>query len=306
VPIAPAGYGPATQDTSLPSDPNTGLISIWSDPTNLPASDSKAFWDSNIWFGDGLKTVQNGNPDSSVSAPHSKGGPTFDDVGNPAKSHTASFDQNMSARDLMKQFAAMAGNPNMAGQWQSIQALLKQGNWYGSSTTTVQGGWNPQSEKALADALYSYIQVSQGAGVAINFQQYLADVAAKTAANGGGASGGGSSSPLLTDQGKLTRYAQMAAQNSLGRSLTKDELTKFVDQFHNEQINSYTQAAGHNGLSAQKDDPRSSAIDFVTSNNQPEFQQHQTQGYADAFLNMFLPSTSAAPNVPLDPQAVGY
>jgi hypothetical protein len=156
--------------------------------------------------------------------------------------------------------------------------------------------------------MYSYLQVSQGAGVAINFQQYLANVAAQTAANGGGTSGGGSSSPLLTDPDTLTRYAQMAAANSLGRALTKDELTKFIDQFHNEQINSYTQAAGHNGLSAMKDDARSSAIGFVTSNNQPEFQQHQIQGYTDAFLNMFLPSggPSAAPNVPVDPQAIGY
>jgi hypothetical protein len=100
----------------------------------------------------------------------------------------------------------------------------------------------------------------------------------------------------------------MAAANSLGRALTKDELTKFIDQFHNEQINSYTQAANHNGLSAQKDNSRAAAIDFVTTNNQPEFQQHQIQGYTDAFLNMFLPSggPSAAPNVPVDPQAVGY
>jgi hypothetical protein len=194
----------------------------------------------------------------------------------------------------------------MAGQWQSIQALLKQGNWYGSSTTTVQGGWNPQSEKALADALYSYIQVSQGAGVPINFQQYLANVAAQTAANGGGTSGGvGSSTPLLTDPDTLTMYAQRAAVAALGHALDKGQLQTFIDQFHNEQINSFTDAANHNGLSAQKEDARASAINFATTGaNQQEFDRHQTTGYVDAFMNMLSPNS--APNMNVDPRAVGY
>jgi hypothetical protein len=306
VPIAPAPLPNGTQDASLPSDPTTGLISIWTDPTNLPSSDSKAFWDTSIWYDNGTKTASNSNPDGSVAAPHSRGGPTFDDVGSPSKSHSVSFDNNMSAAEVMKQYAAMSQRDPLG--FAAIQKELQAAGFYGASTTAVLGGFNSQTEKALADAMYQYIKVAQGSGTPVNFSDFLRNTAAANQGINGNVPGasGGSSAPILTDPDTLTRYAQMAAANSLGRSLTKDELTKFIDQFHNEQINSYTQAAGHNGLSAMKDDPRSSAIGFVTTNNQPEFEQHQIQGYTDSFLNMFLPSNSAAPNTPVDPQAIGY
>jgi hypothetical protein len=307
VPIAPAPLPNGTQDASLPSDPTTGLISIWTDPTNLPSSDSKAFWDTSIWYDNGTKTASNSNPDGSVAAPHSRGGPTFDDVGSPSKSHSVSFDNNMSAAEVMKQYAAMSQRDPLG--FAAIQKELQAAGFYGASTTAVLGGFNSQTEKALADAMYQYIKVAQGSGTPVNFSDFLRNTAAANQGINGNMSGGsgGSSTPLLTDPDELTRYAQMAAQNSLGRSLSKQELNSFIDQFHNEQIQSYTDAANHNGLSAQKDNSRAAAIDFVTTNNKPEFEQHQIQGYTDSFLNMFLPSsTSAAPQVPVDPQAVGY
>jgi hypothetical protein len=307
VPIAPAPLPNGTQDASLPSDPTTGLISIWTDPTNLPSSDSKAFWDTSIWYDNGTKTASNSNPDGSVAAPHSRGGPTFDDVGSPSKSHSVSFDNNMSAAEVMKQYAAMSQRDPLG--FAAIQKELQAAGFYGASTTAVLGGFNSQTEKALADAMYQYIKVAQGSGTPVNFSDFLRNTAAANQGINGNVPGasGGSSTPILTDPDTLTRYAQMAAQAALGRSLSKQELNSFVDQFHQQQVQSYTDAANHNGLSSMKDDPRASAIGFVTSTNKPEFEQHQIQGYTDSFLNMFLPSsTSAAPSPTMDPQGIGY
>jgi hypothetical protein len=217
-----------------------------------------------------------------------------------------SFDQNEPVSKIMDHYAAMSVNDPLS--FAALQKELLDAGFYGPPGTTILGGMKQQTQDALIKAMRQYLQVSQ-TGTGQSFTKFLAgEAAANIGINGNvpGSAGSGSSTPILTDPDTLTRYAQMAAENALGRALTKNELTKFVDQFHNEQINSYTQAAGHNGLSAMKDDPRSSAIDFVTSNNQPEFEQHQIQGYADSFLNMFLPSSSAAPNVSVDPQAVGY
>lgn len=217
-----------------------------------------------------------------------------------------SFDQNQPVTKIMDHYAAMSRNDPML--FAALQKELLDAGFYGPPGTTVLGGMKQQTQDALIKAMHQYLQVSS-TGTADSFTKFLAsEAAANIGINGNapGAGGTGSSAPLLTDPDTLSRYAQMAAQNALGRALTKNELTKFVDQFHNEQINSYTQAAGHNGLSSQKDDPRSSAINFVTSNNTQEFGQHQIQGYTDTFLNMFLPQGSAAPNVSVDPTAVGF
>jgi hypothetical protein len=99
---------------------------------------------------------------------------------------------------------------------------------------------------------------------------------------------------------------QKAAQAALGRNLSQPELTQFIDQFHQQQIDSFNQSYSGTGNPVDKSDPRSSASAFVSQDFKPEMQKHQVQGYADAFLNMFLTGPSSAPNVNVDQTNVGY
>jgi hypothetical protein len=278
------------------SVPNvTGTATIWNLPSDLNNKE--------IWFDTGY------THSSATGAPQVKNREVAveDKYGTGAQG--GSFDQNQTAEQIMNHYAAMSRNDPLA--FAALQKELADGGFYGPPSTTVIGGFKKQTQDALKTAMLQFLQ--QGStGVAQNFTQFLASEASVNRGINGNipgqsGSGGGSSTPLLTDPDELTRYAQMAAQNSLGRSLSKQELNSFIDQFHMQQIQSYTDAANHNGLSSMKDDPRASAIGFVTSTNKPEFEQHQIQGYTDSFLNMFLPSsTSAAPSPTMDPQGIGY
>lgn len=282
-----------TTQSSFPVDPGTGMVLLWDLPSGVTSSEANAWWNTRVWF-------DTGHHPSSVAVPGA-------DERNKTKVQTPASQQILaSAADIMKQYAAESQNDPVG--FAALQKQLQQAGFF-KGASQVYGGWNDQTEQALADALYQYTKVAQGSGVGLNFKQFLANQAISNLAINGntpGGGSGGSSSPILADTDTLTRYAQMAAQNALGRALTASELSKFVSEFHNQQIQSYTDAANHNGLSAVKDDPRSSAIGFVEQNNPTEFGQHQVQGYSDAFLNMFLPSGSSAPNVSVDPTAIGY
>ena len=214
------------------------------------------------------------------------------------------------ALDLMKKYAALgsSSNPSDRQAFANLQQQLLALGAYGTSGSTNLvrfGTWTDLDAQAMLRVFKSYQQVAgkDGAGQPISFEEYVNQAAAQSAANGQ-AGGTGSSNPvLLTDPDTLKRYAQMAAQAALGRNLTADQLSTFVDQFHQQQISA---AGAPGGALVDKNDPRASAIDFVTQQNSQEFGQHQVQGYTDSFLNMFLPNSSAAPNVNVDPTAVGY
>lgn len=210
------------------------------------------------------------------------------------------------AESLMKQFAAMAYND--PSKFVALQTALAQGPWV--SGLKVTGAFDPDTEKALAAAMGQYLKTSEGANVPVTFKDFILQSAQTNQTlnptNGAGGTGGTSSRPELTDPDTLVMYAQKAAQAALGRSLSSDEVNSFVNEFHSQQQSSFNNALQGNGPVVDKNDPRASAIGFVTSQHQQEFSQHQTQGYTDAFLNMFLGGTSAAPNVNVDSSAVGY
>jgi hypothetical protein len=289
VPVNPDGSPINYGSIVTPTDPN---ISIW----NLPSSVAG----KNIWF-----DTAHGTADTQAQSRLARANPgdNVKVIGAPTSSEIQT-----SAEDVMAQYAAMSKND--ANAFRDLQHNLYDAGFYGKSATPPSPIWNKDTANALSAAIEAYYQLSHGAGVAISFKDWVAqganDARAAGATPGAGSGGAGSSAPILTDPDTLQRYAQMAAQAALGRNLTPGQLGKFIDTFHQQQVDSYTQAAGHNGLAAQKDDPRSSAINYVTSTNQPEFEQHQISGYTDAFLNMFLPSGSSAPNQNVDPTAVGY
>lgn len=299
----PPDYGGAANATSTTS---SGTTDIW----GLPKDDSN----TSIWY----DTQNVPQSTQQVMGEHSGGGTYVQ----PA----STMQVDMSAQQLMQQYAAMSQND--PGAYQSVQKLLFQAGYYGD-TKYVYGTWS-QTEAALARAVSDYIKITSGpnnsgsgAAVGVSFTQYLQNVAQQSAGNGtpgapGAAAGGAGATPTpqviaLTDPDTLTRYAQMAAQNALGRSLKPNEISAFVNEFHQQQVN----AGESKGLlredktggvygQVERGDARSAAVDYVTTAHPHEFAQHQIQGYTDAFLNMFLPNGSAAPNVQVDPQAVGY
>lgn len=223
-----------------------------------------------------------------------------------------------SALDIMKHYAAMGTSADRSTRqaFANLQYEMLAMGAYGTSGSTQlfrPGVWTDLDAQALLKVMRSYQQVagSDGAGQPISFEEYINQAAAQAAANGqasGGGSGSGGlpSTPVLTDPDTLTMYAQRAAQAALGHSLSKDQLSAFINTFHQSQADAYQDAVKGNGPTVDKNDPRASAIAYVANNFQHDYQQHQIQGYTDAFLNMFLGGASAAPNVNVDAQAVSY
>jgi hypothetical protein len=285
-----------TQSKGIPVD-NTGMVSLWNLPSYmLSTNGNKA---PVLWFDTGHHAEK-----VHVPGPGEHSGPGSDIT------QVHSFDINATPEQIMKQFAAMSQNDPQG--FQAIQKQLADAGFYGS-TSNVYGGWNKQTEGALRDAMIQYLKVSQGAGAAVSFTQFLANSSGENLANGVNPAGGGSASstakvphPTLTDPDQLTFYAQKAAQAALGRNLSQAELTQFIDQFHQQQIDSFNQSYSGTGNPIDKTDARSSASAFVSQDFKPEMQKHQVQGYADAFLNMFLTGPSSAPNVNVDQTNVGY
>jgi len=93
-----------------------------------------------------------------------------------------SFNINMTAEQAMKQFAAMSQNDPLG--FAAFQKELEASGFYGSASK-VYGGWNGQTETAIADAMSQYLKVSEGAGVALSFRDFLSHQAeANTGING--------------------------------------------------------------------------------------------------------------------------
>lgn len=209
-----------------------------------------------------------------------------------------------------------AGDRQSFDGYLNIQKMLYYAGYFGQTSYDKihAGQWTPQTQNALVDALTAFDQ-AQKAGVPLDFNSFLEQNAKGAAAAGGGfygedgagGSGGGgggrASGPTLADSETLRLTAQEAAQSALARNLTPDELTRFVDQFHQAQITAFNTAAG--GGSPTDADPRAEAIRFVVGNHGKEYQQNQIQDYTNAFLNLFLPGESQRPDLNIDPTFAG-
>jgi hypothetical protein len=271
--------GGITGQSAIPTD-SSGSVDIWNMPSFLKGH--VFWWDSGETKQSGgqSRTANNGQdlvPGQTVpiDKPHS-------------------FDINASAESIMKQFTAMAYNK--PAEFQALQAALAQGPW--ASNLKLSGVNDAQTEGALAKAMTQYLKLTEGAGVAISFKQYILD-----AAQGGpgglgqtntpGGSGGGMSSVSLTDPAELMAQAQSAASASLGHVLTHDELSRFVDNFHAAQTAAQHKAGSiYDGMSAGAE-----ANQFAQQSDPQGFANHQAQGYMDSFVNMFLSGNEARGNV---------
>lgn len=268
--------------SSVPVD-SSGMLQVWDLPKWMTAKNAPEIWYDTRHTTEHLHELapgENGGPGYDVNVPHS-------------------FDVRRSAVDLMKEFAAMSQNDPM--KFAAIQKALADGNFYGSAST-IYGGWNIQTERALAGAMESYLKVSEGAGVPVSFMQYLANTATANqqingnAGNGMGGSHGSAITPKpeLADPMALRATVQSAAQAALGETLKPSEVNRFVNEFHRletQQFNNHLQ-----GASYTNPDMTTAAEQFVAQNNTQGAEQYNARGYMDALLNTLLPSSSAPPN----------
>ena len=272
--------GGITGQAAIPVD-SSGAVDEW----NLPS-----FLRGHIfWWDSGTKPQSGGQSQTANNGQDAVAGKTVPID----KPH--SFDINASAEQIMKQFAAMSYND--PAQFYSVQTALAQGPW--SSGMKPTGTFDGDTETALAKAMAQYLKLTESAGVSVSFKQYLINAAEGGVGgigmtnNPGGSGSGGMSTVSLTDPAELIAQAQQAAQAALGHALTKDQLNRFVDNFHSAQTAAQHKAGSiYDGMSAPAE-----ADQFVQQNNAQEFSNHQAQGYMDAFMNMFLPSGSQRGNV---------
>jgi len=314
---APAPGLPPNFPTSVPTG---GTVDIWNLPkyiTDYEKSSQGAAKPFNMGSTSVTRQVQAGGAAPGLDYYGHKN-PGSPGITSPV---TTTTQQYSSAEDIMKQFSAMSYNDPSA--FLSLQAMLHQAGYLPGNP---QAGFTAETQKAIAAAMVEYIQLSHGAGVPVPFftgdphnPGFLERKAATNLQQNPPKPGAGVAPPIKpviqeTDPQTLALYAQKAAQAALGRDLSKEDLQKFIDSYHQEEATaqqsaySATQAAQHGGNPAaviDKNDPRASAISYATAGHEQEFGQHQITGYTDAFLNMFLSGASAAPNMNVDPTAVG-
>ena len=305
---------------NFPTVPAGGTVDIWNLPkyiTDIEHSSQGSKTPFNMGYTSQTRNVYAGSS-----------GPGLDYFGHKTASGggiqtpiTTTTQQWRSAEDIMKQFAGLSYNDPAA--FLAIQALLHQAGYLPGNP---QAGFTAETQKAVAAAMVEYLQLTKGAGTPVPFftgdphnpgflerkaQTNMAQNPPKPAAGQGPPQ-----KPVIqeTDPQTLALYAQKAAQAALGRDLSKEDLQKFIDSYHAQEqaaqqgAYSAAQTAAQGGNPAaviDKNDPRASAISYATAGHEQEFGQHQIQGYADTFLNMFLGGASAAPNVNVDPTAVG-
>lgn len=309
----PASYDPAggligaggtntSTDTTINSDgtPNYGSII----PTSVRTDTSGAIdvWNLPSWVYDYEKQVakpiywtenpEGGNGTNTDIAPQFNNRAFRKANGLPEEmDKPQSFDTNVSAEELMKQFAAM--DPS---QLQPLQGLLANGPWGASKNYVASGVFDQNTEQMLSNAIVQYLKVSRGAGKAISFMQFLTDGATSNVANGGGVNGsggtgGGAGQVInLTDPAQIRSAAQQAAQEALGHVFTNSELDSFVNSFQAQQTAAQQVSGGQD--STMPDLTAEAMQEAQTGANAQEFSNHQALGYMDTFLNMFLPSGS--------------
>jgi hypothetical protein len=270
-------------NTPTPTD-STGAIDVWNMPDFLKG---KVIWFDTGHVAAGKKTVVTGGRTPGVP----DGGTTTIMT----KAHSKLI--NMTAEQVMKQFAAMSQNDPMG--FAAIQKELQAAGHY-QGAKTIYGGWNGQTEAAIADALTQYVKVSEAAGVAENFRTFLDHQAqANTGINGNGQDPQAGPTVNLDDPEKLRQDAMTAAQAALGKGLSEDELNKFVAQFQGAQSSFQTAAqtpSVHGNTQIQPDEP-AQAMAFAQHADPQGYANHQATGYMSALMNLFLPSQDARPTI---------
>lgn len=231
-----------------------------------------------------------------------KGAPEHQNVGGGGAHYAASTDMYSSAQAILNGLVSMSQTDKAQFvQWQQEMAAA---GHYGT-TAPIYGTWTAKDGDALGEALRGYLQVEQsaklaGTPVAQSFWDWLGTSAQAGVAN---QTKGVTTQVQLADPTELTRYFNAAVSSSLGRNATPDELNKFISAYHANETVQQQEPAGTPQTAV---DPRGQALQAAHTLDPTGFQNHQTTGYMDSFLNMFLPQNSQVAQTPTDTNSITY
>ena len=215
------------------------------------------------------------------------------------------------ALQAMNYFMGLYGSDRP--QFNGVREMLANAGYYGSDEISrvvnrAAGTWDAD---ALHKAMLDYTGWSKQTGSPTTFVEWLQggqgnkNLGGNSAMGSYGGGGGAGGTVSLTDPSQITMYAQRAARASLGQELTPDQLNQFISQFHTEEQANQT-AAMTGAAKVNSSDARSESIQYIKQNFQPQMEQHESQGYMNALLNLFLPNQDQRSAINTDPNAVSY
>lgn len=151
------------------------------------------------------------------------------------------------------------------------------------------GVYTPADATAMKYAFTGYIGVfNPKSPNPVSFATYLAHAQAQMKANGGvgggGGAGGGRAPLSLTDPAELEQTLQSAAQQDLGRNLSKAEVGVFVKAFHGKERSAYNSAGA--GGTYTSPSVSGQALDEVDAGHSAEEGQKLTASYMDEISSM--------------------
>ena len=260
---------------------SSGQVTLWDIPKELQGSKVRIFYDI--------------RDTAAANQTITEGGPRYT-PGTPAKSH----DVMLPVSQVYADIAAKSYTDPAA--FLAIQKALADGNF---GTVKATGQFDYETEKALGNALTQWYKLAHGAGVPVDFTQYLLDSASRANALGSGSSGS-SSTKLPTyrvdDPTYIRAAAQSAFEAAVGKSATKEQLNAFVKQFQQAQKTYESTQAGGTGTSP---DLSTDAMAYAQQQDPQAYGRYQHASYMDALVNMFAPSGSGRPSVSPTPSATG-
>ena len=193
---------------------------------------------------------------------------------------TATQPQGTTANEFYKQFVTNSQKNQTA--YIAQQKAMYNAGFYGSNKPAY-GSYGPADDNAMKAALQSYSPV-QSVHPGLSFNQYLDQLKAA----GAGKIAGPKRAPLTisyTDPETLKATLNSAAENALGRGLTKHELDAFVGAFHSKEA-AFQRGAYNNDKSVTNPDASGEAQAYIGSHNQVEAKQAASAGYLDQISRM--------------------
>lgn len=172
-------------------------------------------------------------------------------------------------------------------QFRKIQQTLFQGGFYGPNKAPRDirfGAWDEETKNAIILAIKGTLQLADS-GVRTSFFNFIQDRAdnAKKA---------GTDKPQVvnqfTDLATLRQNIQSAAQQSLGRDLTEDEIQPFYAAFHSQEVDANAAANDQTSsvVNVTRPDAGAEAQQFLDDNFQSAEHQQRGAQYLQALEQM--------------------
>lgn len=283
---------PTNSNTSLPTVPDyIGAAADTSGTTTIPNAND--IWGLGALYGEpvllGVDYPGNDNAERVGYKPGMTG------MSQASDEFSKTQDMMSQLSDLYaQQGAERQKTPGATTAYEQLQMLLYYSGAYGSTAQKDVhfGQYDKATQDAMKQALNDYEVVTNVAKTPMTFADFLnqnATMGQDGKYNPKNASGSGAATQVqLSDPNQIKAAAQSAALAALGHGLTPDQLDKFVSQFQGQQSSDQLTTAP----SATTPDLSAEAMTYAQSSDPVDFSNHNAQGYANALMNMLLPSSA--------------